>query len=89
MEILKKIQKDVREAASLIELEVKYEPGPTEELDGFTASFSDLGVSCYGKTEERAVRSARRDLEAKLLEQPTVAHEILTAKRAASRRSKL
>lgn len=77
MDILKKYQKQANLAASVLEFEVTYEAGVTEDLDTHKASFGPLNINCYAGTEEEAVKYARIEAEARFMEKSELATTVL------------
>lgn len=70
MSALERFEKEVKKQVLKVSLEIEYTPGTTEDLDLYEASHSGFKVSSFGPTKEKAMASARIQLEALFLKYP-------------------
>ena len=79
MNLLSKFKENAKCASEVIEFDVLYIPGVTEDLDNYKATYLPLNINCYGPSKELAIRSARSEAEAHFMEESTMAEAILNA----------
>jgi hypothetical protein len=78
MNALDKFKLKARQAAQLLDYEVKYLPGLVEELDQYQVSHSVLfNISCYGASKESALKSAINEAQSLLIENPELVRDLL------------
>jgi hypothetical protein len=75
--VLERIEKRVRRAVEVIDFEVNYYSGVTEDLDIYEVSCASLEIKCFGPTELKAIESAKADALAKLMENAALTEKIL------------
>jgi hypothetical protein len=79
MDVLQKYKDKANLAASVLEFEITYEAGVTEDLDTYKASFGPLNINCYAGSEEDAIKYARIEAEARFMETSELANVVLTS----------
>jgi hypothetical protein len=61
MDILKIIESKAKQNLKSYKFDIEYIPGITEEDDVYVASNKELKIECFGKSEESAISSAKKE----------------------------
>jgi hypothetical protein len=77
MDLFSKFELQARLAAQVLSFDITYIPGVTEDLDRYKASHEQMGINCYGDTEDLAISSARMEATGLFIERSSLAEQIL------------
>jgi hypothetical protein len=87
LDVLSRTEDKAKAAANLIDYDISYIPGVTEDMDLYNVSNEALGVSCYGPTKEKAMISAKNEAVAQLMGHSSLIYKIFELRRRKSVKS--